>query len=190
MVVIDRIGVVGKGRIPRGDLVLLFPGLIDTKLAESAMKMDVQNILERFRTAPPVTLDVIGGVPKQPGLYALYYLDPQKRTSICLKVGKAGSKRKDGLQGRLLYHFRSNTRNTVLARHMEADATLSKWRILGFNLMHRSDRQKFLAEYCYFKAVSLPQRTEACLETLEAQLEAFLSPRYKGRVGGPYPELK
>lgn len=150
--------------------------------------MDLQNILERLQAAEPMKRNMIYSVPKRWGLYVLYYADHRKNRNMCLKVGMTISQ--NGLYGRLQIHFRSNLKDTVLARHMRADAACSEWRALGLNFGQRSDRQKFMAEYCYFKVLALPQHTKEELKRVEAQLEASLRPRYEGKVGGPYGNLE
>ena len=179
---------------PARGAILLFPNLTDTKLFKltrtwkEVPDIDLQNILERLQAADPMKRDMTYSVSKQRGVYALYYVDKHTNRNMCLKVGMTISQ--GGLHGRLQIHFRSNLKNTVLARHMQADAAYSQWSVLGLNFGQRSDRQRFMAEYCYFKVLALPQHTKEGLKRIEAQLEAFLRPRYKDRVGGPYGNLE
>ena len=78
-----------------------------------------------------------------------------------LKVGMTIEQR--GLRGRLGAHFSSSSRikngklisNTVLARHIYFDSTLSEYFNLDFTL--QENRRTFLKNYCYFKVLPLNQ---------------------------------
>jgi len=119
----------------------------------------------------------------KPGAYILWMKHEDK--CLLLKVGIAKPRRKDGLRGRLRYHFNSNPRNTVLAKHMSADLDLAGE--TGYNFKQQSKRQEFLANHCFFKVIILPDITEDELKRFERYLENRTKPRYIGNVGGPYP---
>ena len=119
-------------------------------------------------------------VPKRPGIYVIHLGLPDP---LCLKVGIAGPRRKDGLYGRLQLHFRSNPSNTVLAEHMIADAT-PVW-ATNSDFRIRADRSAFLKARCFFQILER-QDDESRLRELEGFLEDALRPRYRGSVGGPY----
>lgn len=151
---------------------------------------EMDSITRRLENSQRVTLKTLPTVSKQQGVYALYYADVRRNMGICLKVGKAGPRRSDGLLGRLRLHFRSNQRNTVLARHMRADATYSEWRVLGLDFTQQDQRQEFLDKHCFFRVLPMPEYTEGELKRLEEHLEASLCPRYRGKVGRVYGEIK
>ena len=133
-----------------------------------------------------ITKSHLSLVSIRPGAYVLW----MKRDNKCLhlKVGIAGPRRKDGLMGRLRYHFNSNPGNTVLARHMYADLDLAGEK--GYDFKQRSKRQEFLDSHCFFKVIVLPSITEDELKGFERYLENRTGPRYMGNVGGPYPRIK
>lgn len=104
--------------------------------------------------------------------------------TVCLKVGIALRELKNGrecsISGRLGNHFNSNTRNTVLARHLEADKG-SPW-ASDFDFTKQDDRKRFLAERCVVQMIAVPGVARPELEAFEDFLEDELQPVYRGRI--------
>lgn len=121
-------------------------------------------------------------VPRKPGAYALWM--EREGRCLLLKVGIAGPNRKDGIQGRIRYHFQSNPKNTVLARHMIEDQDFAIE--VGYDFTQRLHRRRFLAAFCYFKILVIESLNDKELKDFEMYLENKLQPRYRGKVGGPY----
>lgn len=115
------------------------------------------------------------------GAYAFWF---DSTPPVCLKVGIALRQRKNGedrsVYGRLSNHFNSNPDNSVLARHLAADSG-SSW-ASGFNFTDRKDRQRFLAERCYVRALEITKVNRQELEAFEDYLEDELQPIYRGNV--------
>ena len=118
-------------------------------------------------------------VPTEQGVYIVWLTETKK---ICMKVGIATPRRKDGLKGRLMLHFRSNLRNSVLARHLQSDIRLSKGFKLDFN--KKEDRQEFIMEHLCFQVLPLSTFTELMLRDFEKFLEtdSGLNPRYCKKI--------
>jgi hypothetical protein len=135
-------------------------------------------ILHQLLAQPRLRAADLGKVLERPGIYVIHLDAPDP---LCLKLGIAGPRRKDGLRGRLDLHFRSNPSNTVLARHMIADAT-PIW-AANFDFRIQAARSAFLSARCFFQILER-QEDEPRLRELERFLEGALRPRYRGRVGG------
>jgi len=135
---------------------------------------------------PCITKSDLSLVPMKVGAYILWKSHENKY--LLLKIGIAGHRRKDGLMGRLRYHFDSNLGNSVLARHMCADFALVGE--TGYDFKQRPKRREFLASHCFFKIIALPDINETELNAFERYLEIRTAPRYKGPVGGPYPRIR
>ena len=129
----------------------------------------------------PLKAAELESVSKSSGIYVIWV---QNTDAVCLKVGIAGPRRKDGLRGRLRLHFGSNPDNSVLARHMIADATPS-W-AHSFDFRVRAQRAAFLKNECYFRTFDLQGTDAASFRSVESWLEKALVPRYRGRVGRRY----
>jgi hypothetical protein len=138
----------------------------------------VSQVLRGLRSGTKIEASSLAAAPTLQGLYVLWFVGPPK---ACLKVGIAGLRKGTGLRGRLRFHFSSNPKNSVLARHLARDLS-SRWSI-GYDLTKRVQRQAFLAERCYFQARALPDISRRDLEMLEAALIQRLRPAYVGRVG-------
>lgn len=130
-----------------------------------------------------ITKSDLSLVSMKVGAYILWMRHENK--CLLLNVGIAGPRRKDGLMGRLRYHFNSYLGNSVLARHMYTDLALVGE--TGYDFKQRSKRQEFLASHCFFKVIVLPDINETELNAFERYLEIRTAPRYMGPVGGPYP---
>jgi hypothetical protein len=131
-------------------------------------------LFDQLLKSSRIRIHSLATAPTDQGAYAVW-LD-----TSCLKVGIAGPRKGKGLSGRLELHFSSNPDNSVLARHMVADATPS-W-ASGYDFRNRQDRAKFLDERCYVQAIALPDFTRRQLLDFEKFLVTKLCPRYKGRV--------
>ena len=99
---------------------------------------------------------------------------------MCLKVGIAGPRQRKGLQDRLKLHYSSNPSNSVLARHLSADAT-SSW-AAGRDFKDKGQRRAFLSDNCFFQVVALPNIDRSELTRVESFLVETLQPQYAGRV--------
>ncbi|MCH8055967.1 MAG: hypothetical protein IH857_07440 [Deltaproteobacteria bacterium] len=130
--------------------------------------------IEQLLKYNAIAESALSNVSKLQSAYVLY------NDNTCLKVGIAGPRRGKGAQERLKLHYSSNSKNSVLARHMEVDAEYGESR--GFDFKDRRERQKFLAENCHFRVLPLPDISRKELLTFEKILEKELNPRYKGRV--------
>jgi hypothetical protein len=119
----------------------------------------------------------LSDAPTEQGVYVLWL---ERATPICLKVGIAGPRRGQGLQGRLALHYSSSSTNSVLARHLAGDST-SPW-AGSRDFRHREQRKAFLADHCYFQAVALPDVTKSDLLRIESFLVGTLRPTYAGKV--------
>jgi len=139
---------------------------------------DYPVLLKTLLATWKIRLPSLDGCPTQQGVYAIWLDDGQ---GLCLKVGKAGPRSGDGLRGRLHLHCMSHVGNSILALHMESDMGLA--RSQGFDLRSRADRKRFLADYCYAKAIQLPSFSEARLLDFERFVADMLHPRYRGRTG-------
>ncbi len=133
-----------------------------------------------------ITKSDLSLVSMKVGAYILWMRHENK--CLLLNVGIAGPRRKDGLMGRLRYHFNSYLGNSVLARHMYTDLALKGE--TGYDFKQRSKRQEFLASHCFFKVIALPDINETELSAFEKYLEIRTAPRYMGPVGGPYPQIR
>lgn len=140
----------------------------------------------KLKESDRVAWTQLRSVPNKPGAYAIWLEKEGK--CLPLKVGIAGPTRKDGLRGRLNYHYKSNLENSVLARHMSADLELATE--FGYDFEQKWERQKFLDAYCFFKFIVLENLGNNELKSFECYLESKLQPRYKGKVGGPYPPIE
>jgi hypothetical protein len=127
--------------------------------------------------AGKITKRTLAEAPCHQGAYVLWLESEQPH---CLKVGIAGPRKGHGIRGRLKLHFSSNLRNSVLARHLAADA--SSARDHDFDFRSRTGRQDFLARRCYFQAIALTEFSRQRLLDFEAFLVSELKPRYLGRV--------
>jgi hypothetical protein len=141
--------------------------------------IDADDVLRRLLSAPKIDRASLAGVTTEQGVYVLW-LAAEPRA--CLKVGIAGPRQGKGLRARLRNHFRSDTSNSVLARHLAADCT-SRW-CNGYDFTNRAQRRAFIADGCYFQAVAVPTETRPELEQVEAAIIGRLQPAYVGRVGG------
>ncbi len=133
-----------------------------------------------------ITKSDLSMVSIKPGVYILWMKHENK--CLLLKVGRAGLRQGKGLSSRLKLHFNSNPDNTVLAKHMCADLDIAIE--TGYDFKQRSNRQEFLADHCFFKTINLPDITEGERRRFERYLENRTEPRYRGKVGGPYPRIK
>lgn len=138
-----------------------------------------QDLLRELWKSRHFTAESLNQIPTEHGVYVLWL---RARPRICLKIGIATPRRHDGLRGRIRFHFRSDTRNTVLARHLAAD-TNSQW-AQGWDFSDRKERQQFLASKCYFQVLPLPVMDEQALRQFEDFIQSKLAPIYARRVGG------
>ena len=139
---------------------------------------ECEAVRNELMESSPFTAADLGSVSLLPGLYVIWVENADK---LCLKVGIAGPRRKDGLRGRLRLHFSSNPDNSVLARHMIADATPA-W-AHEFNFRTRAERAAFLKSKCCFRTLELRGIDEVSLRSIESSIEDVLRPRYCSRVG-------
>lgn len=86
------------------------------------------SLLDQLLSSKRVSHAELASAPTEQGVYVLWLKKPQ----MCLKVGRAGPRRGEGLRGRLALHFKSAAGNSVLARHLVVDEELA--RDVGFNL--------------------------------------------------------
>ena len=137
-----------------------------------------ESLLHQLQLSSHITKSSLSETSRQQGAYILWLDD---NPPMCLKVGIAGPRRGTGLWERLKYHFSSHPGNSVLARHLAADA-ISYW-TQGYDIRDREQRKRFLAEECYFQAISLPTLSRSELRQFEVFIERELRPKYRGRVG-------
>lgn len=138
-------------------------------------------LLRELQESPQITKSLLDQVPRQQGAYILW-LDKNPR--VCLKVGYAGPRQGKGLQDRLKYHFRSNLENSILAEHMETDIDFGLEQ--GYDFRIKEQRQKFLANECFFQIIPFPNWSKDEMMKFEKHLESWLKPRYIGKVGKKY----
>jgi hypothetical protein len=117
----------------------------------------------------------LGAVKKVSGAYA-WWLD--QASPVCLKVGIATPRRRDGLRGRLSDHFTSSYGTTTFARHLHRDRS-SPW-AQGRDLTKPEVRRGFMREHCFFRYLVLDQLDEPALRDFEKHLEHELHPIYLG----------
>jgi hypothetical protein len=134
-------------------------------------------LLNTLVIGPAVRLASLDAAPTEQGFYALWHGGPPEK---CLKVGIAGPRSGKGIRDRLALHYASNVKASVLAVHMAADVS-SPW-ALGKNFGVRSERQRFLADHCYFRVAAAPGLDRAALLALERDLVSALRPHYAGRT--------
>lgn len=117
----------------------------------------------------------IRGVVKVSGAYAWWL---EQAEPVCLKVGIATPRRKDGLRGRLSDHFTSSYHTTTFARHLYRDRT-SPW-AQGRDFTTQRARSAFMREHCCFRYVVLDMLDEPTLRDFEKHVERELCPVYLG----------
>ena len=111
------------------------------------------------------------------GAYAIFVAGEPPR---CLKIGiaKPGSQR--GIFGRLTQHFGSQLENSTLAMHL-AHGPKREWSE-GFDLSERNERQRFLSERCFARALEVPDMNLEQLRTFEDFIAEHLHPICIGPV--------
>ncbi len=139
--------------------------------------IDFNDLLQQLRESFWITEASLDQAPRQQGAYVLWLVD---NPLLCLKVGIAGPRRGKGLWGRLKLHFLNNPDNTVLARHMAVDIEFGQAQ--GYDFLDRLRRQQFLADKCFFQAISLPNWSKEELLRFEKFLELQLTPKYRGKI--------
>jgi len=146
--------------------------------------MTERQLLERLADACDVTTPE--QAPEQFGVYVVFAkLDDRL---FCLRVGTAGDRGTRSLRQRIKEHYRSSPGDTVFAQHMEADHVLSA--TCGYDLSQQVNRQRFLREVCFVRAVPMPEAVSRELHDAEVILEYHFRPRYRDGVGGDYGPIE
>lgn len=136
---------------------------------------DFSQLLQQLQCSTPLTLARLDEVPSQSGVYVWWTAE------LCLKVSIATlGKDQRGLRRRLNFHRLSHLDNSTLAKHLRVDTELGQVR--GYNFLEREQRQRFLAEECFFRLIPLPGWGRQELKSFETFLESRLNPRYRGRI--------
>ena len=131
--------------------------------------------MEELLAAPACSWPDLGLVPELSGVYAWWTTD---EAPVCLKVGIATPRRRDGLLGRLADHFTSSYHTTTFARHLARDSK-SPW-AQGRDFTRREQRSAFLKEGCQYRYFVLKDLDESALRDFERVLERELHPVYLG----------
>lgn len=111
------------------------------------------------------------------GVYA-FFIDLQ--VPRCLKVGIAKPGSAQGIFGRLKQHFASQLGSSTLAMHL-AHGPKGEWS-KGFDFSQRKERQRFLSERCFVRALELSEMDLEQLRSLEDFIAEKLNPICIGSV--------
>jgi hypothetical protein len=139
-----------------------------------------RHVLQSLVAHPKCHLSSLSTTPTAQGVYVWWWAAQQP---VCLKVGIAGPRRGKGLRERIRLHYASSASNSVLARHLAADA-VSPWSV-GRDFTRREQRQDFLAKACYVQTLPLPGVSRTDLIRFESFFIRELKPIYVGRVRRP-----
>src|SRR5438105_2039818 len=141
------------------------------------LEANCRHVLQLLVRQPKCRLSSLSTTTTEQGVYVWWWA---ARKAVCLKVGIAGPRKGKGLRERIELHYASNPSNSVLARHLAADAA-SPWSA-GRDLRRREQRQDFLSKGCYVQALPIPNMGRKDLIRLESFLIRELKPIYVGRV--------
>ena len=110
-----------------------------------------EHVRQQLLAAPKVQRSSLDRASQEQGVYVLGSPASSRRAS---KLGSPGRAKAKDSRGRLQLHFSSHESNSVLARHLAADA-VSPW-VSARDFTRRDDRQAFICDACYFRSSPFP----------------------------------